>query len=361
MLRGTDERLLGALAARAKAIARPGPPFVDPGLAARAPFAQPVVAMPRCPFWLAAWAAAALPATAVAATPRGAPPAAAPPIAPAIIDDTLDIFGEAVAAQEDRSRLSVPVWINDQGPFRFLVDSGADRSVVGARMASQLGLPSGPGVRLHDVAGDRDAATVRLGSLRVGGSRVADLVVPVLNERHMGAQGIIGIDALAEHRLMLDFERREVTVQASSRRAPDAASDEIVVVARRRRGQLIITQASAGSTQIQAVIDTGAEVTLGNARLKARVLGGRTPLPLRPVALMGVSGDVVMADMVVVPRMRIGSLTVANVPVAFAEIPPFKLFGLTETPAVLLGTDVLEAFRRVSLDFAAKRVRFQLR
>ncbi len=282
-------------------------------------------------------------------------------IAPATIDESLEIIGEAIAAEEDRSRLAVSVWLNDRGPYRFIVHSGADRSVVGEAVATRLALPAGPGVRLFDVAGNRDASTVRLASLRVGASEVSNLVTPVLQERHLGAHGILGIDALADQRLMLDFERREVTVQDSSRRPAEAAEDEIVVVARRRRGQLIITQASAGETRIQAVIDTGAEVTLGNSALKARVLGGRRPLRSEQIELVGVSGEKVLADMVIVPEMRVGRLRIGNVPVAFADIPPFRLFGLSEVPAVLLGTDVLEAFRRVSLDFGAKRVRFQMR
>lgn len=304
--------------------------------------------------------AAAAAGSAGAGTPE-TPPGPLPVIAPASIDESLEIIGEAIAAEEDRNRLAVSVWLNDRGPYRFIVDSGADRSVVGEAVATRLALPTGPGVRLFDVAGNRDASTVRLASLRVGTSEVSNLVTPVLRERHLGAHGILGIDALADQRLMLDFERREVTVQDSSRRPAEADKDEIVVVARRRRGQLIITQASAGETRIQAVIDTGAEVTLGNSALKARVLGGRRPLRSEQIELVGVSGEKIVADLVIVPEMRVGRLRIGNVPVAFADIPPFRLFGLTEVPAVLLGTDVLEAFRRVSLDFGAKRVRFQMR
>jgi hypothetical protein len=46
---------------------------------------------------------------------------------------------------------------------------------------------------------------------------------------------------------------------------------------------------------------------------------------------------------------------------AFADVPPFKMFGLSDEPALLLGTDLLDTFRRVSLDFRARKVRFQLR
>ena len=56
-----------------------------------------------------------------------------------------------------------------------------------------------------------------------------------------------------------------------------------------------------------------------------------------------------------------GPVLLRNVPIAFADVPPFKLFGLADEPALLLGTDILETFRRVSLDFRARKVRFQLR
>ena len=48
-------------------------------------------------------------------------------------------------------------------------------------------------------------------------------------------------------------------------------------------------------------------------------------------------------------------------PIAFADIPPFAVFGLDEKPSLLLGTDLMETFRRVSLDFDDRKVRFQLR
>jgi len=46
---------------------------------------------------------------------------------------------------------------------------------------------------------------------------------------------------------------------------------------------------------------------------------------------------------------------------AFADVPPFRMFGLANEPALLLGTDILESFRQISLDFKARKVRFQLR
>jgi hypothetical protein len=62
-----------------------------------------------------------------------------------------------------------------------------------------------------------------------------------------------------------------------------------------------------------------------------------------------------------VAELRLGPVIMQNVPIAFAEVPPFAVFGLSDQPALLLGTDLMETFRRVSLDFRARKVRFQLR
>jgi hypothetical protein len=62
-----------------------------------------------------------------------------------------------------------------------------------------------------------------------------------------------------------------------------------------------------------------------------------------------------------VAELKLGSVTLRNIPIAFADVPPFAVFGLSKEPSLLLGTDLLETFRRVSLDFRARKVRFQLR
>jgi hypothetical protein len=68
-----------------------------------------------------------------------------------------------------------------------------------------------------------------------------------------------------------------------------------------------------------------------------------------------------MAQLAVVPEMRVGGIVMQNVQIAFTDAPPFDLFGLSDRPALLLGTDLLKNFRRVSLDFRNRKVRFVLR
>jgi hypothetical protein len=79
------------------------------------------------------------------------------------------------------------------------------------------------------------------------------------------------------------------------------------------------------------------------------------------VAATGVTGVTIDLQLARVGELKLGSVTLRNVPIAFADVPPFEMFGLSKEPALLLGTDLLETFRRISLDFRARKVRFQLR
>lgn len=308
-------------------------------------------------------AASALSLGAVAAAERAPKPRPVygqmPPLRPAVIDDTLEIGGDEIVARKLNSRLTVEVGVNGTGPYRFVVDSGADTSVIGERLANALRLPSGRTVLLNAVTESRRVDRVLVDALQVGPSQFRALELPRLDERHIGASGMIGLDALVEQRLMLDFEKRRISVEDASRPAP-RLDGEIVVTARLKRGQLILTQVKARNLALDAVIDTGSEVTIGNSALRTQI-ARRKNARIVKAQIVGVTGKAVDIDLVYVEELKIGSISLSNVPIAFADVPPFKVFGLDKRPALLLGTDLMENFRKVSLDFRARKVRFQLR
>lgn len=289
-----------------------------------------------------------------------APPEPLPKIPPATIDNSLEISGESLEARERRSRLFLDVRVNGKGPFSFLVDSGADRSVVGQALAEKLALPNENSVMLRSMSGSTEVRTVFVETLKMGNSEVGPIKAPALPERFIGADGIIGIDALADQRMLMDFDEKTVTIQ-DSRVTPPMEAGEIVVTARRRKGQLILTQASLDGTNTYAVIDTGSEISMGNSAMLARFTRGRRKPVMQAVELMSVTGTPFIAQIAVVPELRIGGIVISNVQIAFTDAPPFDLFGLTDRPALLLGTDLLKSFRRVSLDFRHRKVRFTLR
>jgi predicted aspartyl protease len=293
--------------------------------------------------------------------PRPAPPGPStmPPLSPAEIDNKLAIGGDDIKTRQEETRMTVEVSVNGHGPYHFVVDSGADTSAVGLRVARDLQLPLTTPVILNGMTDRNIVDRVKLATLTLGPSTIGDLEVPALREEDLGGDGMIGIDALIRQRLLMDFETRLIKVE-DARKPAEHFTDEIVITARLQHGQLILTQVRAGGQTLEAVIDTGSEITVGNLALRDKILSSSRTKDWT-ISATGVTGKTVDLQLGWIRELRVGSITLRDVPVAFADVPPFKVFGLADQPALLLGTDILQTFRRVSLDFAARKVRFQLR
>ena len=287
--------------------------------------------------WLVAAVAVALPLAAQQA------PGGSPEILPYVPDDS--------------SRMTVPVGIGGSGPYRFLVDTGSERTVISRELALRLGLDAGRTAEVHSMTEVSDIRTAIIPSLDVGARRLANIQAPILERRHLGAEGMLGVDSLQAHRVLFDFGRREMQLVPSRAREERWPDDTIVITGRRMMGQLVLIDADVEGTPIRAIVDTGAEVTIGNSALRRR-LERRTRLaPTVPILLTSVTGGQMVAQATTVSRMRIGGIVFRDMPIAFSDVHPFRKLGLTDRPALLLGMDALMMFDRVSIDFANHRVR----
>ena len=59
-------------------------------------------------------------------------------------------------------------------------------------------------------------------------------------------------------------------------------------------------------------------------------------------------------------QLELGRASISNFPITFAESPTFAAMGLDDEPAMVLGMSELRLFRRVAIDFASRRVMFDL-
>jgi len=257
------------------------------------------------------------------------------------------------------SRMTVATHVNGSGPFDFTIDTGSDRSVISDRLASHLSLPMGAIVSVYGITGATSVSTVRLESLRVGQRESKGIAAPVLPERSLGSSGFLGIDAMRDQRVILDFKRNRITFATSAREAMQGEEGVIVVTGRSRFGQLILTDARVGTIKVHAIIDTGAENTVGNLALRKIMLKRGAPAGYM-TAIVGVTGAELPAEASTIPRIRLGGLQINNMPVAYADVRTFALFGIDDKPALLVGMDVLRSFERVAVDFKQREVRFRV-
>jgi predicted aspartyl protease len=296
--------------------------------------------------------AAALPATSLQPATQPAPPVEALPAATS--DGNLLDFGDA------GERMTVPVTIGVGGPYHFIVDTGAQRTVISRELAGRLGLAPGPPVNLTSMSGTGVFGTFVIPVLSVGALGGTRIEAPALASRNLGALGLLGLDTLQGHMVTVDFERQQMTVTASAtnRRAAPAADGEVIVHARSLLGQLVVTDASYRGRRIQVIVDTGSAVTMGNLALRRAV--SHSTKQMGSITLLAVTGDVMVADYTQVSEIKVAGLTFTNLPVAFADAEPFKRFSLIKRPALMLGMDAMKLFKRVQIDFPNRTLRLSL-
>ncbi len=273
---------------------------------------------------------------------------------PEAVEDSLS--EEIIQAQKQvDQRLTVPVSIGGVGPFRFLVDTGAQATVVTHRVSDKLGpLPRGRAM-LVAMASRRSVETVEIDGLTLGSRTFDHITAPLLDFEHVGADGILGLDSLQYQRVMMDFTTNTMTV-SDAKSQGGTRGFEIVVRARRKLGQLVITNALVNGIRTDVMIDTGSQTSIGNMALKRRMQkkGGVDSL------ITDVHGMELMGKIAVARNIRIDAVDLSNVPINFAEAPVFAALGLSKRPALIMGMRDLMLFKRVAIDFSSRKILFDL-
>jgi predicted aspartyl protease len=248
-------------------------------------------------------------------------------------------------------RIVVPVMLNGRGPYRFLLDTGANRSAISPQLAAELDLPAGAPVRLRGVTGSAVAGTARVerleaGAVRLAGTDLAVVAPPVFAR----AEGILGVDGLAGKRVDIDFAADRVAITESNRR--DAAPGFFVIPARRRFGQLLVAEGRVANVGVRAVIDTGAERSLGNLALQRRLIRrARSRTERVEAQVYGATEELQSGQLLQVPPISIGELELTNLAVTFGDLHVFEVWDLQRTPALVVGMDLLGTVSRLVIDY----------
>ena len=79
-------------------------------------------------------------------------------------------------------RVVVPVMVNGQGPFRFIVDTGANRSTISPQLVRTLSLTptEGSTVTVNGITGSAQTVYVAVDSLRAGDLLIDGTTLPVV-------------------------------------------------------------------------------------------------------------------------------------------------------------------------------------
>lgn len=260
---------------------------------------------------------------------------------------------------DQQGLLSVETYINGRGPFRFIVDTGANRSAISWRVAYLLSLPREGQSQVHGVTGARLAILARVDRLKAGAVQFENAVLPILEDDVLdGADGMLGVEAMDGKRLEVDSQTKTLTVETSA--GGPAAREWRRIPVQLRFGNLAFATGSADGVPLTIIIDTGAERTIVNEAL-AKAVARKTARPEAGSRIVSVGKAVSAGGVLRLSSVLLGDgvgLEETNVYVGDYHI--FKVWGLEDKPAMLMGMDALKTPRAFAIDYGRSELQFRL-
>lgn len=318
--------------------------------------------MTKTPNRLPAWALAALLLGALGRPAAAAPEVPAGPLVPEL-GAARDEEGETVYAAPttpDRiGRILAPVYVNGSGPYSFVVDLGASRSALAPHLVAKLGLVPDPVERLilRGVTGTAEVPAILIDRLQAGDVLIEDVLLPVVAPAvFANADGILGVDGFEHMCLHADFARNYLAITKDGCRR--LRGDWVRIPATLRFGRLVNINALMRGERVHAIIDTGAERSLGNqALLHALSLQRRAQDPASDTQVLGATSHTAEGNLLVIPTIHLGSVAIRNMWVTFGDFEVFRLWDLEDEPAIVVGMDVLGTVAALMVDYANAELR----
>jgi len=117
-------------------------------------------------------------------------------------------------ARPNDAAILVPVKINGQGPYTFVLDTGATFTCIDQKLANELKLPEwqGLGVGVIGPTGG-NIRLVTLDTLEVGTVKASDLKACTIDFKQMNvagldARGLVGLNFLKSFHMSIDFKTK---------------------------------------------------------------------------------------------------------------------------------------------------------
>ncbi len=286
----------------------------------------------------------------------GAAPAELPPVTVAAPEPRY-----VAPTRRDRiGRIWAPVLIDGAGPFRLVLDTGASSSAVTQRIVDALGLHVDENsIRLRGVTGTAIVSSVEVGMLEVGDLLVTGARLPVVADAFGGAEGVLGTEGLHDKRITIEFRRDRITIMRSRGQNAPPGFTTVPFRANRRGGMQV--DARVGPVRTTALIDTGAQMSVGNLALREALTRRRKEVGELQEAIIGVTEDIQYASRVRIPNIVAGSLLVSGAHINFADLFIFEHWKLDKRPSILIGMDVLGVLDTLIIDYRRQELQIRTR
>ena len=258
-------------------------------------------------------------------------------------------------------RLVTDVYINDQGPFVFLIDTASSRSLIFEHVRKRLALTQSQPelLTIYGINDIGNALPVRPNILRVAGEEMRGLTLGVLPDAEVGGpDGVLGIDVLTRYFVVLDRSAMRIRfLPPGEDSARDYAGWPQTALTPRTLKKFPIQfwylKARFNDRTITSLFDLGAgrdaAERLGLRRRELGIYGAP------PLALQDVLGKRAPAVQLLGLEVRLpGRFWNRHTAIA-AEAPIFGYFDLDEQPAAIIGPGLLSN-NSLAIDFSGQRL-----
>jgi predicted aspartyl protease len=239
-----------------------------------------------------------------------------------------------------------PVSLNGEQEMPAIIDTAATFAMIEARTARAAGIAApaalADNIEVFGLLGSRTFPIIHLGQIEAGSVRLQAVEAAYNGLEPMpGARAILPASAFAGDILDFDFPSGRLTVY-NGRPQPRVAGLTSRMPLSDFRG-LLFTEVVINGQTGKALIDTGSPVSIINEPFAraARV----TPNARKTRELQGATGGLLPAEVASARRLELGRLDYSWVDLIVADPALFAELGLDDTPAMVLGLDILSALR----------------
>jgi len=256
-------------------------------------------------------------------------------------------------------RIWAPVLINGKGPYRLVLDTGATTSAIIPSVATRLGLPlqESAKLKLNGVTGTAMVAFVMADRMEVGELLMENVRLPIVPDVFGGAEGVLGGSGLRDKRVFIDFDNDLIRISRSQGRRALEGYTRVPLM--NNRLQLPMFELSVGSVRTKAILDTGAQQTIGNENLREALL--RRAREARAEDIVGVTLDVAQGTSLAVPPLTLGNIVVRNMRINFGGMYIFEHWKLTQEPVLVIGMDVIGTLESFIIDYKLHELQLRAR
>jgi len=254
----------------------------------------------------------------------------------------------------------LPVEVNGEGPFEFILDTGAGTSLLSSELGKKLDVKILGSKEGQSAGGAVSVSLAKLNSLAVASVKLDDVDVGVVDLGHIGKtvgakiDGDLGYNFLKHFRITLDYRKSEIRFDDPKRFESAGRTRAVTEVALRlaspAKPLILVDVYANGSGPFQFAIDTGTSTTAITPELAKQL--GVANSPIGPVTTGSAQVNVTAG---VLASFQIGGARIDDLTVIVADFFAMLSNAVGTKLDGIVGYNFLRNYK-VALDYQNERL-----